>query len=74
MLGLSLKLLNVQVISRGHYMLLDARIHRGPDPEAPVPGGIYARDLEPLAMSVPLETIYADAVKVAGSELGVEGT
>ncbi len=74
MLGLSLKLLDVQVISRGHYLVLDAHIHRGPDPETPVPGGIFARDLEPMAMSVPLESIYADAVKVAGSELGVEGT
>ncbi len=74
MLGITLKLLNVQVFDRGHYLLLDARIHRGPKPEAPVPGGIYARGLEPMAMSVPLETIYADAVLVAGSDEGIDGT
>ncbi|MGI5817504.1 MAG: peptidoglycan D,D-transpeptidase FtsI family protein [Armatimonadota bacterium] len=68
------KLLSVQVFNRSHYLELDARIHRGPDPETPVPGGIYSRELQPMAVSVPRLTIYANPVQIAGSERGIDGT
>lgn len=74
MLGITLKLLMVQVIDRAHYLELDARIHRGPDPQKPVPGGIYSRDLKPMAVSVALETIYANPVQIAGSDAGTAAT
>lgn len=74
MLGITVKLFTVQVISRGEYLRLDARIHRGPNPEAPAPGGIYSRGLEPLAVSVPLETVYANPLQIARSEEGIGGT
>lgn len=71
---LSLKLVYVQVVRRGHYLDLDRRIHRGPAPDRPTPGGIYARGLEPMAVSVPAVTICANPVQVATSDLGVDGT
>lgn len=74
MLGITGRLLMVQVFDRAHYLELDARIHRGSDPEKPVPGGIYSRDLQPMAVSVPLETLYANPVQIAGSEQGIDGT
>lgn len=74
MLGLTVKLFMVQAFNRGHYLELDRRIHRGPDPETPAPGGIFSRDLQPMAVSVPRETIYANPVQIAGSEEGIGGT
>lgn len=72
--GLSLKLVYVQVMRRGHYLELDRHLHRGPAPELPTPGGIYARGLEPMAVSVPAVTICANPVQVARSRLGIDGT
>lgn len=74
MLVITAKLFTVQVFARGHYLELDARIHRGPDPETPVPGGIYSRELQPMAVSVPLETVYANPVQIAGSDEGIDET
>jgi stage V sporulation protein D (sporulation-specific penicillin-binding protein) len=74
MIGISIKLFTVQLVKRDHYLELDATIHRGPDPEEPTPGGIYSRSLQPLAVSVPLVTIYANPVQIAGSEDGIDGT
>lgn len=71
---LGLKLVYVQVVRRGHYLELDRRIHRGPAPDLPTPGGIYARGLEPMAVSVPAVSICANPVQVATSDLGVDGT
>ena len=66
-IGLSLKLTWVQVVRRGHYMALDAHRHPGPEPDRPVPGGIYARGLEPMAISVPMASVCADPRAIATS-------
>ncbi len=73
-LGLSLKMVYVQVVRRAHYMALDRNRTHGPDPGPPLPGAIYARDLEPMAVSVPTVAICADPVQVAASEQGIDGT
>ncbi len=66
--GLSLKLTWIQVVRRGHYMALDAQRHPGPEPDRPVPGAIYARGLEPMAVSVPMASVCADPRVIAKSE------
>ncbi len=70
-IGLSLKLTWVQVVRRGHYMTLDAQRHPGPEPARPVPGAIYARGLEPMAVSVPMASVCADPRTIAESDRGV---
>ncbi len=72
--GLSLKLVYVQVIRRGHYLELDRVIHRGPEPDVPAPGGIYARGLEPMAVSVPMVSVCANPAQVAASTRGISDT
>ncbi|MFW5868347.1 MAG: hypothetical protein ACOCX2_11055, partial [Armatimonadota bacterium] len=71
---ITIRLFMVQLFDRAHYLELDARIHSGDDPQAPIPGGIYARDLKPMAVSVALETIYANPVQIAGSDAGIDAT
>ena len=73
-LVIALRMVSVQVVSRGEYLAIDRDIHRGPTPESPMPGGIYARDLEPMAVSVALSSITANPVQIAGTELGISGT
>ncbi len=74
MAGIALRLISVQVVRRAHYMELDRVRHAGPDPGRPAPGGIYARDLEPLAVSVPMESICANPTKIASSDDGIAAT
>ncbi|MEA3402566.1 MAG: penicillin-binding protein 2 [Armatimonadota bacterium] len=71
MSGIAIKLAIVQVVRRGHYMEVDHHLHRGPDPELPTPGGIYARGLQPMAVSVPLVSICANPEEVAASPAGI---
>ncbi len=71
-LGIAFKLMNVQLIQRSHYLALGGYAGSGPEP--PVPGGIYARGLEPLAFSVPAVSICANPMAVASSELGISET
>ncbi|MGC9318588.1 MAG: peptidoglycan D,D-transpeptidase FtsI family protein [Armatimonadota bacterium] len=70
---IAVKLAMVQVVRRGHYMELDRSLHRGSDPELPSPGGIYARGLEPMAVSVPLVSVCANPEDVAASREGIAG-
>lgn len=74
MAGLALKLVSIQVIRRGHLLALEDTIRRGPAPELPAAGGIYARDMQPMAVSVQMASICADPVKISRSERGIGGT
>lgn len=70
----SVQLVRIHVIKRGHYLERDQILHRGPAPDLPTPGGIYARGLEPMAVSVPAVSVSADPGQVADSALGIDGT
>ncbi len=63
---IGVKLVYVQLINRHHY--LEAAGGDGTDTQMPVPGRIYARGLEPMAVSVAKQSICANPVQIAHSK------
>ncbi|HUS79716.1 MAG TPA: penicillin-binding transpeptidase domain-containing protein, partial [Armatimonadota bacterium] len=65
---LGLRLVHLQIFLRPHYVALGQEIEQGPRSETPRRGGIYARDLTPLAESVQVFSLCADPLSLAGGD------
>ena len=65
---LALRLIHLQVIARGHYLDVGGAIVDSRSPGEPRRGSILARDLQPLAESSQVYSLFADPKALAGDD------
>jgi len=65
---LAVRLIYLQVIARGHYLAVGAIIVDNRSPGEPCRGSILARDLQPLAESSQVYSLFADPTALAGDD------